>query len=162
MQMLRIDLLVVGKLKEEYWRRACEEYVKRLGAFAKVQIVELPEAKVPQNPNAAQIAAALKTEGQSILAKVPGQSVVVAMCIEGQMLSSEQLAEQMEQRSARGEGQFAFVIGGSWGLDAAVKSRADVRLSMSRMTFPHQLARVMLLEQIYRACSIQNHTKYHK
>lgn len=160
--MLRIDLLVVGKLKEEYWRHACEEYVKRLGAFAKVQIVELPEAKVPQNPNAAQIAAALKTEGQSILAKIPGQSVVVAMCIEGQMLSSEQLAEQMEQRSARGEGQFAFVIGGSWGLDAAVKSRADVRLSMSRMTFPHQLARVMLLEQIYRACSIQNHTKYHK
>ena len=160
--MLRIDLLVVGKLKEHYWRRACEEYTKRLGAFAKVQILELPEARVPQNPSEAQIAAALKEEGQAILAKIAPQSFVTAMCIEGQMLSSEQLAQQIARQSVQGSGQFAFIIGGSWGLDGAVKARADLKLSMSRMTFPHQLARVMLLEQIYRACAINNHTKYHK
>ena len=160
--MLRIDLLVVGKLKEDYWRRACEEYTKRLGSFAKVQILELPEARVPQNPSEAQIAAALKEEGQAILAKIAPQSFVTAMCIEGQMLSSEQLAQQIARQSVQGSGQFAFIIGGSWGLDGAVKARADLKLSMSRMTFPHQLARVMLLEQIYRACAINNHTKYHK
>lgn len=160
--MLKIDVITVGKLKEEYLRAACAEYVKRMGAFAKLQIIELPEYKVPQEPSEAKIAACIKQEGEAILAKIPAQSFVAAMCIEGKMLSSEQLAETFLQAQNRGSSQISFIIGGSWGLDEAVKQRADLRLSMSRMTFPHQLARVMLLEQIYRACSINNHTKYHK
>ena len=160
--MLKIDLITVGKLKEDYLRRACEEYTKRLGSYCKLQIFELPEYKVPQNPSDAHIANCIQQEGQSILAKIPPQSYVVAMCIEGKMLSSEDLAETFTQVQNRGMSQLSFIIGGSWGLDGAVKARADLKLSMSRMTFPHQLARVMLLEQIYRACAINNHTKYHK
>ncbi len=160
--MLKIDVITVGKLKEDYLRAACEEYLKRLGLFAKVQVVELSEYKVPQNPSQPQIETCLKQEGQAILSKIPAQSFVVAMCIEGKMLSSEQLAETFLQAQNRGSSQISFVIGGSWGLDETVKQRADLRLSMSRMTFPHQLARVMLLEQIYRACGINNHSKYHK
>lgn len=160
--MLKIDVITVGKLKEEYLRAACAEYVKRMGAFAKLQIIELPEYKVPQEPSEAQIAACIKQEGEAILAKIPAQSFVAAMCIEGKMLSSEQLAETFLQAQNRGSSQMSFIIGGSWGLDEAVKQRADLRLSMSRMTFPHQLARVMLLEQIYRAGQIMLGTKYHK
>lgn len=160
--MLKVDLITVGKLKEDYLRRACEEYQKRLGAFVKLQIIELPEGKMPQDPSAAQIESYLAQEGQSILSKIPAQSFVVAMCIEGQMLSSEQLAETFLRQQTGGISQMSFIIGGSWGLDPAVKQRSNLKLSMSRMTFPHQLARVMLLEQIYRACSINNHSKYHK
>ena len=149
--MLKVDLITVGKLKEDYLRRACEEYQKRLGAFVKLQIIELPEGKMPQDPSAAQIESCLAQE-----------SFVVAMCIEGQMLSSEQLAETFLRQQTGGISQMSFIIGGSWGLDPAVKQRSNLKLSMSRMTFPHQLARVMLLEQIYRACSINNHSKYHK
>ena len=157
--MLRIDLLVVGKLKEDYWRRACEEYTKRLGAFAKVQILELPEARVPQNPSEAQIAAALKEEGQAILAKIAPQSFVTAMCIEGQMLSSEQLAQQIARQSVQGSGQFAFIIGGSWGLDGAGEAPAGFQPSRSRLSFPHPRARGDRLGQIYRACALNNHTQ---
>lgn len=160
--MLKVDLITVGKLKEDYLRRACEEYQKRLGAFVKLQIIELPEGKMPQDPSAAQIESCLAQEGQSILSKIPAQSFVVAMCIEGQMLSSEQLAETFLRQQTGGISQMSFIIGGSWGLDPAVKQRSHLKLSMSLMTFPHQLARVMLLEQIYRACSINNHSKYHK
>ena len=160
--MLKIDLITVGKLKEDYLRAACEEYCKRMGAFAKLQIVELPESRMPQNPSDAQISACIRQEGEAILNKIPAQSFVAAMCIEGKMLSSEELAETLTRVQNQGNSQLSFIIGGSWGLDAAVKARADLRLSMSRMTFPHQLARVMLLEQIYRACSINHNTKYHK
>ena len=160
--MLKIDLITVGKLKEDYLRRACEEYAKRLGSYCKLQILELPEYKVPKNPSEAHIANCIQQEGQSILAKIAPQSYVVAMCIEGKMLSSEDLAETFTQVQNRGMSQLSFIIGGSWGLSDEVKQRADFKLSMSRMTFPHQLARVMLLEQIYRACSINNNSKYHK
>lgn len=160
--MLKIDLITVGKLKEDYLRRACEEYAKRLGSYCKLQIIELPEYKVPQNPSDSHISACIEQEGQSILAKIPPQSFVVAMCIEGKMLSSEELAQTFIQVQNRGFSQLSFLIGGSWGLSDEVKKRADLKLSMSRMTFPHQLARVMLLEQTYRACSINNNSKYHK
>ena len=160
--MLKIDLIVVGKLKEDYLRAACEEYLKRLNSYAKVQVIELPEYKVPQNPSDSQIETCLKQEGQTILSKIPAQSFVAAMCIEGKLLSSEQLAQAVLDVQNQGNSRLVFVIGGSWGLDPAVKQRADLRLSMSKMTFPHQLARVMLLEQIYRACSITHNSRYHK
>lgn len=160
--MLKLDVITVGKLKEDYLKKACEEYLKRLGAFVRTQVIELPEYKMPQNPSEAQIAACIQAEGESILAKIPAQSYVVAMCIEGKMLSSEELAQTMMQVQNRGMSQISLLIGGSWGLSDSVKARADLKLSMSRMTFPHQLARVMLLEQLYRACSINNHSKYHK
>lgn len=160
--MLKIDVITVGKLKEEYLRAACEEYIKRLGLYAKIQVIEVNEYKVPQNPSESHIETCLKQEGEAILSKIPSQSCVIALCIEGKMMSSEQLAENLTQLQNRGNSQLSFVIGGSWGLSDAVKQRADVKLSMSRMTFPHQLARVMLLEQIYRACSINHNGKYHK
>ena len=160
--MLKIDVITVGKLKEEYLRAACEEYIKRLGLYAKIQVIEVNEYKVPQNPSESHIETCLKQEGEAILSKIPSQSCVIALCIEGKMMSSEQLAENLTQLQNRGSSQLSFVIGGSWGLSDAVKQRADVKLSMSRMTFPHQLARVMLLEQIYRACSINHNGKYHK
>ena len=160
--MLKIDLITVGKLKEDYLRRACEEYAKRLGSYCKLQIFELPEYKVPQNPSDAHIANCIQQEGQSILAKIAPQSYVVAMCIEGKMLSSEDLAETFTQVQNRGMSQLSFIIGGSWGLSDEVKQRADFKLSMSRMTFQHQLARVMLMEQLYRSFSINNNSKYHK
>ena len=159
---MQIRILCVGKLKEKSLKALCEEYQKRLGAFVKLQIIELPEGKMPQDPSAAQIENCLAQEGQSILSKIPAQSFVVAMCIEAQMRSSEQLAETFLRQQTGGISQMSFIIGGSWGLDPAVKQRSHLKLSMSRMTFPHQLARVMLLEQIYRACSINNHSKYHK
>lgn len=111
--MLKVDLITVGKLKEDYLRRACEEYQKRLGAFVKLQIIELPEGKMPQDPSAAQIESCLAQEGQSILSKIPAQSFVVAMCIEGQMLSSEQLAETFLRQQTGGISQMSFIIGGS-------------------------------------------------
>ena len=160
--MLKVDLITVGKLKEDYLRRACEEYQKRLGALVKLQIIELPEGKMPQDPSAAQIESCLAQEGQSILSKIPAQSFVVAMCIEGQMLSSEQLAETFLRQQTGGISQMSFIIGGSWGLWEEVKRKAALRLSMSPMTFPHQLARVMLCEQIYRAFQIAHSGKYHK
>ena len=160
--MLKIDLITVGKLKEDYLRKACEEYQKRLSSYCKLNILELPESKLPQDPSPAQIADCIENEGQSILAKIPAQSYVITMCIEGEMLSSPQLAQKISAAQVQGTSHISFVIGGSWGLSEKVKKMSQLRLSMSRMTFPHQLARVMVLEQLYRACAINNNSKYHK
>lgn len=160
--MLKAELVVIGKLKEEYLRQACDEYIKRLGAFCRVTVTELPESRVSQNPSPSEITDCLEKEGAAILAKIPAQSYMVAMCIEGELLTSPQLAAQIQKAASGGASHISFVIGGSWGLAPAVKKRADLRLSMSPMTFPHQLARVMVLEQLYRAMGINNHTKYHK
>ena len=160
--MLKIDLITVGKLKEDYLRAACEEYCKRMGAFAKLQIVELPESRMPQNPSDAQIAACIRQEGEAILNKIPAQSFVAAMCIEGKMLSSEERAETLTRVQNQGNSQLSFIIGGSYGLSERVKKAGAWRMSMSRMTFPHQLARVMLLEQLYRGFQLQAGGKYHK
>lgn len=160
--MLNIQLICVGRLKEDYLRMAAAEYQKRLGAFCRLTVTELAPARLPENPNAAQIAAALADEGKRILALLTPQTGVIALCIEGKLLSSEALSETMQSFAVGGTGSLAFIIGGSHGLDPAVKQRARLRLSMSPMTFPHQLARVMLLEQIYRAFMIASGGKYHK
>jgi 23S rRNA (pseudouridine1915-N3)-methyltransferase len=160
--MLSVTLLTVGKLKEKYLTDACAEYAKRLSAFCKLNILELPEYRLPDNPSDAEIARCLEKEGESILAKIPKDAYVFPMCIEGKMLTSPQLAEKLAAVPVAGKSHIVFVIGGSCGLSDAVKARGDFRLSMSPMTFPHQLARVMLLEQVYRGFMIQAGNKYHK
>ncbi len=160
--MLNITVLCVGKLKEAYWRDAVAEYTKRLGAFCKFQVTELEEDRLPDKPSDAQIAAALTAEGKKMAAKIPAGAAVVALCIEGKPCSSTELAERLEEFALGGVSHVVFLIGSSHGLAPELKSRANWRLSMSPMTFPHQLARVMLLEQIYRAMNIRSGGKYHK
>ncbi len=160
--MLNIQIICIGKLKEDYLRMACAEYQKRLGAFCRLQITELAPARLPENPNEAQIAAALDDEGSRILAKVSQSDALITLCIEGKELSSEKLSAEIDGYALKGISSLCFVIGGSHGISPAVKSKSSLRLSMSPMTFPHQLARVMLLEQIYRAFMISSGGKYHK
>lgn len=159
--MLNIQLLCIGKLKESYWREACAEYAKRLSAFCRFSIIELPESRLPETPSPVQVTAALQTEGEKILAAV-GNAPLIALCIEGKALSSEALSLKIDSMAVNGASKLCFVIGSSFGLSDSVKCAANLRLSMSPMTFPHQLARVMLCEQIYRAFQILNHGKYHK
>jgi 23S rRNA (pseudouridine1915-N3)-methyltransferase len=159
--MMKVDLICVGKLRESYWRDACAEYAKRLGRFCRFSVVEIPEVRLPENPSEAQIHAALEAEGEKLLAAAQG-SKMTALCIEGKSVSSEELAQQIGRAGLDGAGRLSFLIGSSFGLGENVKRRADYRLSMSAMTFPHQLARVMLCEQIYRAFEIVNRGKYHK
>lgn len=160
--MIAVNIICIGKLKESYLRDASAEYSKRLGAFCKLNITEIQPKRLPDQPSEAEIDAALSAEGKQILAKIPQNSKIVAMCIEGSQMSSEQLAKQFETDAVSGTGSLNFIIGGSFGLSDEVKKRADLKLSMSKMTFPHQLARVMLLEQIYRAFQINSGGKYHK
>ncbi len=160
--MQTIQLICVGKLKEKFYADAAAEYAKRLGAYCKLTVWELPEERLPDKPSPAQIDAALDREGGRILAKLPPGAAVVALCVEGTALSSEELAARMEKWAVQGVSQLAFLIGGSFGLHPKVKSRAALRLSMSPMTFPHHLARVMALEQIYRAFKINEGSSYHK
>ena len=152
--MLNIRLICVGKLKEKFYLEACKEYEKRLSTMCKMEILQLDEE--PDRPGA------LAKEAEKIRAAIPAGSYVIAMCIEGKELSSPALAEKMEQFALGGASQLTFLIGGSVGLDDALKQKADLRLSMSPMTFPHHLARIMLLEQIYRAYQILSGSKYHK
>ncbi len=160
--MLRVTLLCIGNLKERYWRDACAEYEKRLSAFCKLSIIELPEERLPENPSAAQIAQALDAEGKRILSKIPQGAALAALCIEGKEMSSPALATTFDKYANDGKSDIVLIIGGSHGLADIVKEKATLRLSMSPMTFPHQLARVMLLEQIYRAFQISSGGKYHK
>lgn len=160
--MLTINIICIGKLKESYLREASAEYQKRLGAFCRLQITELVPAKLPENPSPALIDAALAQENSQILAKIPANAKVYALCIEGRQLTSEELSARLATETNRGVSAIALVIGGSHGLAAEVKNRADLQLSMSKMTFPHQLARIMVLEQLYRAFMIGSGGKYHK
>ncbi len=160
--MVNVTLLCVGKLKESYWREACAEYEKRLGAFCKFRLIEVAEERLPDNPSAAQIAATVEAEGKRLLEKLPREGAVIPLCIEGRELDSPTLAAYMERLTVEGTSHIALIIGGSWGLSDEVKKRATLRLSMSPMTFPHQLARVMVLEQLYRGFQINNGGKYHK
>ncbi len=160
--MLAVDLIAVGRLKEEYLRLACAEYSKRLSAFCRLNIIEIAESRLPDEPSAAQISAALGSEAEDILKKIPANSFVTAMCIEGKQLSSEKFSALLTDIPVRGKSTVSIVIGSSFGLSESVKSRADLRLSMSEMTFPHQLARVMVLEQLYRGFMISSGGKYHK
>lgn len=159
--MQTIQILALGKCKEGYLREACREYEKRLSRYCRLQITELEPAAISQNPSEKEIAAALEKEGEELLKRAKGYCI--AMCIEGKQLTSPGLAEKLEQAAQGGDsGAVTFLIGSSYGLAPAVKQRAQLRLSMSAMTFPHQLARVMLLEQIYRGYQILAGTKYHK
>ena len=160
--MQKVTLICVGKLKEKFYAQATAEYAKRLSRFCKLEIVELPESRLSDSPSPAEISQALTAEAALIEAKLPKGSALVAMCIEGEELSSPQLAEKKRQFAVSGVANLTFLIGGSVGLSPAIKAQADFRLSMSPMTFPHHLARVMLLEQIYRAYQINAGTKYHK
>lgn len=160
--MLRVSLICVGKLKEKHFAAACAEYEKRLGAFCKLTVTELPEQRLPDNPSAALIAAALEKEAELIRQKIPAGACVVSLCVEGGLLSSEALSAQIEQWAVSGVSCLCFIIGGSFGLHPGIKQQSKLRLSMSPMTFPHHLARVMVLEQIYRAFQISGGTQYHK
>lgn len=161
--MLRINIICIGKIKEAYWTNALAEYAKRLSAFCRFQIIELNEERVKSNtPNAAQINEVLSAEGKRILQKINATDYALALCIEGKQLSSEELAAVLHNTAVTGKSTVDFIIGGSYGLSDAVKARADMRLSMSRMTFPHQMARVILSEQVYRAFEIDTGGKYHK
>lgn len=160
--MLRVKIICVGKLKEKYLREASAEYAKRLSAFCKPEIVEIGEEKLPDNPAAAEIAACLKKEGEKIRREIPADAYVYSLQIEGRQLSSEALAAHMEKQAVSGKSTLVFLIGSSFGLEEPLKRESDFPLSFSEMTFPHQLARIMLLEQIYRAFSINKGTKYHK
>lgn len=161
--MQSVTLIAVGKLNEVYFSAAAAEYQKRLSAFCRLRVVEIPEETIAEkSASPALIAKALEKEGNAILAAVPKGSALIALCVEGKMLSSEALAAELERRALSGGSGVTFVIGSSHGLSPRVKEAAALRLSMSPMTFPHKLARVMLLEQIYRAFSISAGTRYHK
>ena len=157
---MNINIVCVGKLKEKYWRDACDEYIKRLGAYCNVAVTEIKESRLAGEGEKAE-AAVKEAEGRDILARIDG-SFVIALDVKGKKLSSEALAEKMDALALEGKSDIAFVIGGSLGLSPAVLDRADLRLSFSDMTFPHQMMRVILLEQIYRAYKINRGETYHK
>ncbi len=160
--MVQIKVIAVGKMKESYFKEACDEYAKRLGAYAKISIIELAEVKLSDNPSQKEIANALEKEGDMILAAMLPNSSLVTLCIEGEKLSSEKLSSKLDKMMNQGASSFTFVIGSSYGIAESIKQKSVLKLSMSEMTFPHRLARVMLLEQLYRAFSITNGGKYHK
>ena len=159
--MLTITILAVGRLKDEWLHLAAREYAKRAGAFFKLHVEEIPQAKLEKDPSGAQISIALEREAQEILKRIPSRVWVAALCIEGQPLDSMQFAQKIECVSAEAS-HAVFIIGGSHGLSDKVKQAANMRFSMSAMTFSHRLARIMLCEQLYRAGSIIAGTKYHK
>ena len=160
--MIKITVLTVGKLKESYLRDACAEYAKRLSAYAKVSVTEVSEYRCSERPSAAEIEQVKEKEGALLLAKIPKGAYVIPLCIEGKQLSSEAFSEKLTALAPQGVSEIVFIIGGSFGLSDAVKARGDFSLSFGKMTLPHQLMRVVLLEQIYRAFAIAANTKYHK
>ena len=160
--MQRVTVLCVGKLKEKFYIDAAVEYVKRLQRHCKLELIELPEQRLPDEPSPAEIQKALRTEGDAIRERLPKGGAVIALCIEGRPCSSQELSRRMAEFGVQGKTQLTFLIGGSVGLDEDLKRQADWRLSMSPMTFPHHMARIMLLEQIYRAYQIAGGAKYHK
>ena len=160
--MQKITVLCVGKLKEKFYLDATAEYAKRLSRYCKLDILELPESRLPEEPSPAQIQQALDAEAAAITAKLPKGGALVALCIEGTPCSSEEMSRKMQQLAVSGKTQLTFLIGGSVGLSESLKRQADWKLSMSPMTFPHHLARVMLLEQLYRSFKIDEGSSYHK
>ena len=160
--MVEITLLAMGKLKEKFYICASEEYAKRLGAYCKFRLLELPEVRLPENPSPAEIATGLDKEAETIFAKIPKGAYLCIFTPEGKELSSEGFAEKLAAVKLSGKSSICFLIGSSFGISPKVKASADFKLSMGPMTFPHHLARVMVLEQIYRAEAIQAGSKYHK
>ena len=159
--MIKVTFITLGKLKEKYLRDAVTEYEKRLSRYCSFETVELEPIKLPDNPSRSQVDVALLKEAEMIVKKIPKNSEVFALCVEGKQFSSEEFAEKIENLSKEGRG-VTFIIGSSYGLDNSVKLLSKTRLSVSKMTFPHQLFRVMLLEQVYRAFKINEGSTYHK
>ncbi len=159
--MIKVNIIALGRLKEKYLKDAVEEYSKRLSRYCSLKVIELEPERLPDNPSAAQISSALEKEAVLIRAAMGKRACNIALCIEGKQLSSEKLSAELIKRG-EAAGVVNFIIGSSYGLDASLKSECDLRLSMSEMTFPHQLARVMLLEQVYRAFKINEGSAYHK
>ncbi len=160
--MLKIHIIAVGKLKEQYLRDASNEYLKRLSAFCKMTVTELDPERLPDSPNSSQIEACLNAEATKIISAVPNGAYIIPMCIEGKQIDSVELSNKLQDVTLSGDSTICFIIGGSYGLSDKVKALANFKLSMSKMTFPHQLARIMLLEQIYRAFKISQGGTYHK
>ncbi|MBR5309046.1 MAG: 23S rRNA (pseudouridine(1915)-N(3))-methyltransferase RlmH [Clostridia bacterium] len=160
--MIQVEIIYLGGEKETYYKDAANEYIKRLGAFCSFSEKIIKDEKLPQNPSDNEIKTALEKEADRILAELKPKHLKIAMCIEGKQMSSEELATTFNDVPMRGLSGITFIIGSSEGLSERVKKACDIRLSMSKMTFPHRLARVMLLEQIYRAFSICSGKKYHK
>ena len=160
--MFDITLITMGKLKEKFYISAAQEYAKRLSGYCRFTLVGLPESRLPENPSPAEIAVGLEKEAETILARIPKSSWFCVFTPEGKELSSEKFAEKMKDVKLSGKSSAIFLIGSSFGMAPKVKERADFRLSMGPMTFPHHLARIMVLEQLYRAEAIQAGSKYHK
>ena len=159
---MNVQLIVLGKLKEKYMKDFSDEYEKRLSAFCKLTVTELEPVRLSDNPSGKEIENALKKEASAIKSKMLPNAFVFSMCIEGKMLSSEELSKKIESIGVAGQNNIVFIIGSSFGLSEEIKKDSGLKLSMSPMTFPHKLARIMLLEQIYRAFSISHGGKYHK
>lgn len=160
--MLRVKLLCVGKLKEKFFQAAAAEYEKRLGAYCRIEVQEIPEQRLGENPSHREIEAALAREAAELRRHISGDSYVIALCVEGQMYTSPELAGLLKRCADTGRSRICLIIGGSYGLAEEIKSSAQVRLSLSKMTLPHHLARVVLVEQIYRACTLNAGVRYHK
>ncbi|MDO4618094.1 MAG: 23S rRNA (pseudouridine(1915)-N(3))-methyltransferase RlmH [Clostridia bacterium] len=158
---MNITVITVGKLKEKYLKSAQDEYLKRLSRFAKVEVLELPDEKIPDNASDKEKEIILKKEGEKILSQIKDNAPVVAMCIEGELVTSEELSKKIDSAQMQ-SGKMYFVIGGSLGLSGEVKKRATHKISFGRITLPHQLIRITLLEQIYRSFKIINNETYHK
>lgn len=160
--MQPVTIICVGRLKDAFFEEASAEYLKRLKPYAKMNTVEIKQAPLSDAPSQTEIDRALEAEGAEIIRKIPPNSTVIAMCIEGKQFSSEDFSRVFTEAALSGRAGVIFVIGGSCGLSERVKRMADIKMSMSKMTFPHRLARIMLLEQIYRAFKIASGEKYHK
>lgn len=160
--MFEITLIAMGKLKEKFYLSAAAEYEKRMKGFCQFRLIELPEVRLPEDPSPAEISAALEKEAETIIAKIPKGAWFCTLTPEGKMLSSEALADKMKGVKLSGKSSACFLIGSSFGMAQRLKEMSDFKLSMSPMTFPHHLARVMVLEQLYRAEAIQAGSKYHK
>ncbi|WP_087973869.1 23S rRNA (pseudouridine(1915)-N(3))-methyltransferase RlmH [Oceanobacillus rekensis] len=159
---MKITIVSVGKLKEKYLKQGIQEYMKRLTAYAKVDIIEVADEKAPENMSEAQMQEVKRKEGERILSHINDDTYVITLEINGKMLSSEQLAAKMDELATYGKSKLAFVIGGSLGISEDVQKRSDIALSFSKMTFPHQVMRLILLEQVYRGFRIIRGEPYHK
>lgn len=160
--MLSVKFICVGRMREKFYIDAFGEYAKRLQSFCRLEVSEPQEQRLSDNPSPKEIETALEREAQDIIKAIPQDAYVVAMCVEGRQIPSEAMGELISQRENSGKPKLCFIIGGSFGLAESVKSRADMKLSMSKMTFPHHLARVMLAEQLYRGFKINEGSRYHK
>ena len=160
--MIKLKIITLGKLKEKYLREAEAEYLKRLSAYSKCELVEIEPLKLSDNPSENEIEKVLSGEAELIKKKIPENSFIAALCIEGKQYSSEELSNLMFSKIKGGTGNLVFIIGSSYGLHSSIKAMANLKLSFSKMTFPHQLFRIMLLEQVYRGFKIEEGSKYHK